>query len=90
VTAMALALSVVQSITRVCEPAPLKAIGKSSRIKNPPRRAGRMDKDVDLAPHEWESEREKPKEPFFGPGVFWFIEVVIIWAVVTTIVHYWR
>lgn len=23
---------------------------------------------IDLPPHEWESELEKPKEPFWGPG----------------------
>lgn len=26
------------------------------------------DKDLDLAPHEWVSERGKPVEPFFGKG----------------------
>lgn len=25
-------------------------------------------KEIDLPPTEWTSEREKPAEPFFGPG----------------------
>jgi hypothetical protein len=31
-----------------------------------------MDEDpkfIDLPPQEWKSEREKPREPFFGPGL---------------------
>lgn len=24
--------------------------------------------DIDLEPHQWKSEREKPREPIFGPG----------------------
>jgi hypothetical protein len=24
---------------------------------------------IDLPPNEWRSEREKPKEPIFGPGL---------------------
>jgi hypothetical protein len=26
-------------------------------------------KDIDLPPYEWKSERKKPREPFFGPGL---------------------
>lgn len=33
-------------------------------------------KDFDLEPHNWNSEREKPKEPIFGPG--WPIAVAVI------------
>jgi hypothetical protein len=47
------------------------------------------DKVVDLAPSEWKSEREKPREPLFGPGLGWFIEVVILGTIATLIVHYW-
>ena len=24
--------------------------------------------EIDLPPHQWESDRPKPKEPIFGPG----------------------
>jgi hypothetical protein len=27
------------------------------------------DKMIELNPAEWTSEREKPREPFFGPGL---------------------
>ncbi len=46
------------------------------------------DKVVDLEPHQWKSERDKPREQFFGPGLGWFIEIAILWAVATVIVHY--
>jgi len=25
--------------------------------------------NLDLEPHNWDSDREKPKEPIFGPGL---------------------
>lgn len=35
------------------------------------------EKLVDLPPHQWVSEREKPKEPIFGPGFPYFVALVI-------------
>jgi hypothetical protein len=32
--------------------------------------------EIDLPPHEWVSERPKPKEPVFGPG--WPVAVAVI------------
>ena len=37
----------------------------------------KKDEIVDLAPQDWESEREKPKEPFFGNGLIpWLVYLV--------------
>lgn len=36
------------------------------------------DKTEDLLPHEWTSERPKPKEPLFGSGLSKFI-LFMIW-----------
>lgn len=33
--------------------------------------------EIDLPPHQWESERPKPKEPFWGPGWPLGLSVVI-------------
>lgn len=58
-------------LTFVYVPEPLRDIGSSFRNAKTRQEAGRMsDKTdfIDLPPHEWRSEREKPKEPFWGPG----------------------
>ena len=42
-------------------------------------------------PHEWRSDdnRPKPKEPFFGPGVWWFLFAFVPQIIVVTLlVHY--
>ena len=36
------------------------------------------DKPVDLMPHERESDREKPREPFWGPGALDFLVQLIL------------
>ena len=45
-------------------------------------------KDVDLAPHEWRSEREKPREPFFGPGAPGWL-VWMVGLTITLTIGYW-
>jgi hypothetical protein len=51
-------------------------------------------KDVDLAPHEWETRMvdgskppPKPREPFFGPGAPGMLLYVIGFAVTFTAVY---
>lgn len=43
--------------------------------------------NLDLEPSEWRSEREKPREPFFGkglgPGLAWLLG----FSLMVTIVH---
>lgn len=34
-------------------------------------------KDIDLPPHQWKSERRKPHEPLFGPGLPIGVAVVV-------------
>jgi hypothetical protein len=46
--------------------------------------------DIDLEPSEYRSEREKPKEPFFGPGLPQFIVLVILIFVVAYVREYTR
>lgn len=48
----------------------------------------RRDDDLELMPHEWRSERPKPKEPFFGPGLLWFFGFCVMILIVATIKHY--
>jgi hypothetical protein len=38
---------------------------------------------IDLEPHKWVSDREKPKEPIFGPG--WPILLGVILSVVLAV-----
>ena len=45
--------------------------------------------NLDLDPHEWKSERDKPKEPFFGPGLPAFILLCIQIVAVAYIKRYW-
>lgn len=45
-------------------------------------------KDVDLAPHEWRSERPKPREPFFGPGLPGTLAYIVGLAITFTITHW--
>ncbi len=37
----------------------------------------RDQKQLDLEPSRWQSDREKPKEPLFGPGLPWFVALAI-------------
>lgn len=46
------------------------------------------DKDLDLAPHEWRSERPKPREPFFGPGLPGAL-AYILGLTITATLTYW-
>jgi hypothetical protein len=46
------------------------------------------DKPVDLMPHEWESDREKPKEPFWGTGLSDFVTQLIGGGIVLALVLY--
>lgn len=43
---------------------------------------------VDLEPHNWKSDREKPREPFFGPGLPDFLAYVIPFTLTAIAVHY--
>jgi hypothetical protein len=45
-------------------------------------------KDLDLEPHNWKSEREKPREPIFGPGLPGALAWVVGFSIVFTI-SYW-
>ena len=45
--------------------------------------------EINLDPSEWRSTREKPKEPFFGPGLPRFI-VTVFWIFVLAYAQkYW-
>lgn len=46
------------------------------------------DKVEDLLPHEWKSDRPKPKEPLFGPGVPSFLAFMFWLFVVALVSHY--
>jgi hypothetical protein len=43
---------------------------------------------VELAPHEWKSEREKPREPLFGPGLPFFVAFIVGLAIVSVAHQY--
>lgn len=46
-------------------------------------------KDVDLAPYEWKSEREKPREPIFGKGApEWAVYVVSLAASIIAVRYF--
>lgn len=45
---------------------------------------------VDLDPQDWTSEREKPKEPFFGAGLLPFLAYVAGFLTVAATVGYFR
>ena len=44
--------------------------------------------DIDLPPKDWVSERKKPREPIFGPGLPDALAYGITWAVVFFGVYY--
>jgi hypothetical protein len=46
--------------------------------------------DIDLPPSEYRSDRKKPREPFFGPGLPDAIGYVIGFAVVVTVLYFLR
>ena len=46
------------------------------------------EKMVELNPREWRSEREKPREPIFGPGLPGALAYAFGW-IVTFSVIYW-
>jgi hypothetical protein len=43
---------------------------------------------VDLPPHQWKSEREKPHEPMFGAGWPVALGMVVFIIVATILIHY--
>jgi hypothetical protein len=43
---------------------------------------------VDLDPQDWASEREKPKEPFFGDGLIPWLVYLAGFAIVSYAVHW--
>ncbi|MBN9601809.1 MAG: hypothetical protein J0G33_02640 [Afipia felis] len=45
-------------------------------------------KFVDLAPRDWKSDREKPREPIFGSGAVEGISYLIGMAIVLAIIHW--
>jgi hypothetical protein len=47
-------------------------------------------KDFDLEPQNWKSERAKPREPIFGPGLPGAIAWVVGFAIVFSITYYFR
>lgn len=56
-------------------------------MENPKKAAMQeAEKLVDLPPHQWQSEREKPREPFFGPGLPFFI-CFLISIVIAVLLH---
>jgi hypothetical protein len=44
--------------------------------------------EIDLPPHKWQSDRPKPKEPFFGKGAPEWIAYIVSLTITLTIVHY--
>ena len=45
------------------------------------------DKPVDLMPHERESHREKPREPFWGPGLPDFLTELFLLVLVIFVLY---
>lgn len=45
-------------------------------------------KSLDLAPHEWKSERDKPREPFWGPGLPFFVAFIVSIAIAASMHEY--
>ena len=48
------------------------------------------DRVVELLPTEWDSDREKPHEPIFGPGLPSAIAYLIGFAIVFSILYWAR
>jgi len=46
------------------------------------------EKMIDLNPREWRSEREKPREPIFGPGLPGALAYVVAWIVTFSAIYY--
>lgn len=46
--------------------------------------------EIDLAPHQWKSDRPKPREPFFGAGAPEFIVYVLGFSIMVTITYLLR
>lgn len=46
---------------------------------------------IDLPPHQWRSDREKPKEPFFDiglwPAVAWLIGATVTFTFIHLVVY---
>jgi hypothetical protein len=45
-------------------------------------------KDVELHPKEWRSERDKPREPFFGKGLPGGLAYLAGFIVMFTVIYY--
>lgn len=46
-----------------------------------------LDEPVDLPPHERKSDREKPREPFWGPGLPDFLTQLFFLVLVILVLH---
>jgi hypothetical protein len=46
--------------------------------------------DIDLPPSEYRSERKKPREPFFGPGLPDAVAYLVGMFAVMAILYYFR
>lgn len=49
--------------------------------------------EIDLSPREWKSDREKPREPMFGPGapgaIAYLVTFVIVFTLSTMVRNSW-
>lgn len=53
---------------------------REDRPHSPPQLSDRSEPSIDLEPYNWSSDREKPREPIFGPG--WPIAVGIVLSII--------
>jgi hypothetical protein len=49
-----------------------------------------MKSDIDLNPKNWKSDRPKGKQPFFGSGAPGALAYILSFAVVFTVLYYFR
>lgn len=47
-------------------------------------------KEIDLPPHQWASDRAKPREPIFGPGLPGVLAWLIGFAIVFSVTYWLR
>jgi hypothetical protein len=47
-------------------------------------------KDFDLEPYNWKSERAKPREPVFGPGLPGTLAWLVGFVIVFSVTYYFR
>lgn len=46
--------------------------------------------DIDLEPKDYSSDRKKPREPFFGPGLPSALAWLVSFVIVASITYYFR